>query len=146
MYLNGGQVGTTGGTGYGFGGLACSASYTLGVAAYDAAGNVSGVSSIGASTAGCPPPPPSVSVGKGPGHTTSFCTSSLCAYVTASWSNFGAGNHTVTCNADYPGGSDPFLSYTVSGASGSSNYCIFGYHANVWVTVDGVRSSNTVGW
>ena len=52
-YLNGSQVGTSSSTGYAFSGLACATSYTLGVAAVDAAGNVSGVATASVTTAAC---------------------------------------------------------------------------------------------
>jgi len=52
-YLNGGQVGTSSTTSYAFSGLACATSYTLGVAAVDAAGNVSAVATASATTAAC---------------------------------------------------------------------------------------------
>jgi surface antigen len=91
------------------------------------------------------PPPPSAGASKGPQHNVTGCSSVYCAYLTAWWSNFSGGNHTVVCYADY-GGASSFYSYTVSGSSGSSNVCVFGwpgYHA--WVTVDGVES-NHVTW
>lgn len=53
LFLNGSQVGTSNSTSFSFGGLTCGISYTLGVAAYDAAGNVSGTATVGASTAAC---------------------------------------------------------------------------------------------
>ena len=52
-YLNGSQVGTSSSTGYAFSGLACATSYTLGVAAVDAAGNVSGVATASVTTSAC---------------------------------------------------------------------------------------------
>jgi hypothetical protein len=58
VFLNGGRVGAEGGLGHTFTGLACSTTYTLGVAAYDAAGNQSAAASVSASTSACPPPPP----------------------------------------------------------------------------------------
>jgi hypothetical protein len=62
--LNGATVGTTTATSYAFSGLACGTGYTVGVDAYDAAGNHSARASMSASTAACsgtppPPPPPS---------------------------------------------------------------------------------------
>lgn len=53
-YLNGTQVGTTTGTTYTFGSLACGTAYTLGVEAYDLAGNTSSRSSLTAGTGACP--------------------------------------------------------------------------------------------
>ena len=53
LYLGGNQVGTSTSASYLFSGLTCGTSYTLGVAAVDAAGNVSGTATISATTAGC---------------------------------------------------------------------------------------------
>ena len=58
LFLNGSQVATTGSTGYSFTGLSCGTSYSLGAAAYDAAGNVSATASISAATSPCTAPPP----------------------------------------------------------------------------------------
>ena len=57
LYLGGSQVGTSLSTSYVFSGLTCGTSYTLGVAAVDAAGNVSGTATIAAASAACSPPP-----------------------------------------------------------------------------------------
>jgi len=57
LYSNGVKVGSTAGTNYAFSGLTCGTIYTLGVAAYDAAGNRSTRSSVGGSTAACTAPP-----------------------------------------------------------------------------------------
>ena len=64
LYLNGSKVGTTSATSYGFSGLACGTSYTLAVAAYDAAGNRSPRAALPAATAACALPTGS---GKAPG-------------------------------------------------------------------------------
>ena len=53
------QVGTSLSTSYLFSGLACGTSYTLGVAAFDAAGNASGTKQISTTTASCTIPTPS---------------------------------------------------------------------------------------
>ena len=58
LYLGGSQVGTSVSTSYVFSGLTCGTSYTLGVAAVDAAGNVSGTATIATAAAACSPPPP----------------------------------------------------------------------------------------
>ena len=58
VYVDGSNVDTTTQTSYDFGGLNCGTAYTLGVVAFDAAGNRSGQSTQSASTAACPPPPP----------------------------------------------------------------------------------------
>jgi len=53
LFQNGVQVGTALSTSYLFSGLACGTSYTLGVAAVDGAGNVSGTASLPVTTAAC---------------------------------------------------------------------------------------------
>jgi hypothetical protein len=62
LYRDGTAAGTASATSARFSGLACGRSYTLGVEAYDAAGNRSPRSTINASTSPCaapsPPPPP----------------------------------------------------------------------------------------
>jgi chitodextrinase len=59
LYLGSSQVGTSSSISYVFSGLSCGTSYTLGVAALDAAGNVSGTATLSAAAAACSPPPPS---------------------------------------------------------------------------------------
>ena len=55
VYLNGSQVGTSLSTSYLYlSGLACGTSYTLGVAAIDAASNVSGIATVTQQTSACP--------------------------------------------------------------------------------------------
>ena len=54
LFLGGGQVGTSLTTSYVFAGLACGTSYTLGVAALDAAGNVSSRAVASVATSACP--------------------------------------------------------------------------------------------
>ena len=53
MFQNSSQAGTSISPGYIFGGLSCGTTYTLGVAAVDAAGNVSGTASVSGSTSAC---------------------------------------------------------------------------------------------
>ena len=54
LYLNGSQVGTSLTTSYLFSALSCGTSSTLGVAAVDAAGNLSAIATVGQQTAACP--------------------------------------------------------------------------------------------
>jgi chitodextrinase len=54
----GSQVATTASTSYTFSGLSCGTSYTLGVSAYDAAGNTSSTATANAATAACAAPAP----------------------------------------------------------------------------------------
>ena len=61
-YRDGSLVSSGTGTTYTFSSLTCGTSYSLGIDAYDAAGNRSTRSSLTASTDACPPPPPSSSL------------------------------------------------------------------------------------
>jgi chitodextrinase len=58
LFLNGSRIGTTTGTNYTFSGLSCGTSYTLGVDAFDAAGNTSGQATVIVSTVSCGGAPP----------------------------------------------------------------------------------------
>ncbi len=60
LYQNGNQVGTSATTSYGYTGLTCETSYTLGVAAVDAAGNVSGTATKSVTTRRLPRHPSAV--------------------------------------------------------------------------------------
>lgn len=140
LYRNGSRVTAVGSstTSYKFTGLSCGTSYQLGVDAYDAAGNRSATRSVTASTSSCSR---SVKVSRGSGVKVSGCSSSACAYITVSLSNFGSGSHTVTCYADYPPPTGSFYTYTTS--STTSNVCVYGYAGtHVWVKVDGVESNH----
>ncbi|HZS24751.1 MAG TPA: Ig-like domain-containing protein [Gaiellaceae bacterium] len=53
VFVDGAAAGTTTATSDVLGGLACGTSYTVGVQAFDAAGNVSGLATVAASTAAC---------------------------------------------------------------------------------------------
>jgi len=59
VFANGTKSGTATGTSYSLSGLACGTTYTLGVEAFDGAGNRSTRSTVSGSTAACQPPPPS---------------------------------------------------------------------------------------
>ncbi|HXH26290.1 MAG TPA: Ig-like domain-containing protein, partial [Candidatus Acidoferrum sp.] len=61
LYLNGSKTGTTATTSANFTGLVCGTTYTLGVDAYDAAGNISAVADLNGATAQCDITPPTVS-------------------------------------------------------------------------------------
>ena len=54
LFRGGSQVGTATSTSYGYTGLTCGTSYVLGVAAVDAAGNVSATATTNLTTAACP--------------------------------------------------------------------------------------------
>lgn len=143
VYRSGTRITKVASTSYKFTGLACGKSYTLGVSAYDAAGNSSSVASFTAATAACPRV---VTVTKGgsaqgkPG-----CSSSYCRYLQVSFSNFSSATHTIVCRASN-GDEGGFYTYTRSGTSNTSAVCYYGFPGRtVWVTVDGV-SSNKIGW
>jgi hypothetical protein len=95
---------------------------------------------------GSQPPPSSTSVTltKGGHVTVSGCTSSACAYMVVTLSNFGSGSHTVGCYSDDPYPYDPYHAwYTYTTSSTTSAVCVYGwpgYHA--WVVVDGVESNH----
>ena len=57
LFRAGAQVGTTTGLSYTFTGLTCATSYTLAVAAVDAAGNISSQTTLSATTSQCSSPP-----------------------------------------------------------------------------------------
>lgn len=57
LYVGGTAIGTTSQTSHTFSGLTCGTSYSLGVEAYDAAGNRSQRASLSATTAACAPAP-----------------------------------------------------------------------------------------
>jgi hypothetical protein len=54
LYLNGSKIASTSSTSHTFSGLACASSYSLGVVAFDAAGNRSSQTAITSATAACP--------------------------------------------------------------------------------------------
>jgi hypothetical protein len=91
LYLNGSAIQTTNylSFAYAFTGLTCATSYTLGVSAFDAAGNTSGIASVSVTTTSCQPPVDCAT--NGPqilGHSVSNVTSSS-AVVTYSWTAGG---------------------------------------------------------
>jgi chitodextrinase len=96
MFVNGSQVATTSLTNGTFTGLSCGKSYTLGVDAYDAAGNHSPQASVVASTAACAPPSdtsaPTAPTGL---RATSVSASSVSLGWTASTDNVGVAGYNV---------------------------------------------------
>ena len=63
LFVDDTPIGTTGQTAYTFSGLACGTSYTLGVEAYDAAGNRSPRVALKTQTSSCPAPSPAPAPG-----------------------------------------------------------------------------------
>jgi mannan endo-1,4-beta-mannosidase len=95
LYRDGNQVGTTTGKVYAFGGLSCASSTTLGVAAYDAAGNRSALTSLTRQTAQCQGQPDVSSFVQRSGKTlvvngSRYTFTGLNAYMANSRNNCGA--------------------------------------------------------
>ena len=121
LFLNGSQVGTTTSTSYSFAGLSCGTSYTFGVAAYDAAGNVSGTATVQKSTSACPDTqPPSSPTGLAAGGAGS-------ASVTLSWSassdNVGVTGYRLFLNGSQVGTSAS-TSYSFTGLTCGTSYTL----------------------
>jgi len=90
-YLNGSKVGSPSSASYTFGSLTCATSYTLGVVAYDVAGNRSSPANASGSTTVCSQPPPS------PSSEWKFCANEgqQCTFVGMKEARYGA-NGTFT--------------------------------------------------
>ena len=113
LFRAGTQVATTASTNFSFTGLNCGTSYTLGVAAYDAAGNVSSTGVISNSTSACSgPPPPTNLVVSGVGQTS----------VTLSWSASAAGYRLFLNGTQV--GTAATTSYVFSGLSCQTTYTL----------------------
>ncbi len=120
-YLNGTQVGTSPTTSYGYGSLSCGINYTLGVAAVDAAGNVSGIATLAKQTAACsdttPPSTPTALTTSAVGQTS----------LTLSW-NPSSDNTAVTGYRTYLNGTQvgtsPTTSYGYGSLSCGTNYTL----------------------
>ncbi len=108
-------------TSYTFTGLACGTSYTLGVDAYDAAGNRSAKATVIASTSACPDTTaPSVPTGLTVGATG---TSTIALSWTASTDNVGVTGYGVY-NGTATAGNPTATSYTVTGLSCGTSYSL----------------------
>jgi len=125
LYVNGSRVGTTNGTNYTFGSLSCGTSYTLGVDAFDAAGNTSGQATVIASTAVCGGPPPDFTPPTTPtGLTVSGTTqSSLTLGWNASTDNVGVAGYDAYRN-NTRAGTTATTSYTFSGLACGTSYTL----------------------
>ena len=93
LYRAGSSTGSTTTTSATFSGLACGTTYTLGVDAYDAAGNRSAQATVSSPTSACPPPPPTTDTTAPtvPGNlaTTGATTTSISVSWSASTDNVG---------------------------------------------------------
>ncbi len=103
VYLNGAKVGTTTGTSYTYTGLTCGTAYTVGLEAFDAAGNTSDLTQATgpASTSACTPAP-DTQAPSSPGNLTLGAVSQTSASVSWSASSDNVG---VTGYGYYRGGS-----------------------------------------
>jgi len=127
VFRNGTKVTTTTGTTYSVGGLTCGSSYTLGVEAFDAAGNRSTRASVVGATSPCAPPPPSsdTQAPTAPSNlsTTSATATSVSLSWTASTDNVGVTGYDVYSNGTKVA-SIAATSYTVGGLACGTNYTV----------------------
>ena len=121
LYLNGSAAGSTAGTSYNFGSLSCGTKYTIGVAAYDAAGNHSTRASLDATTSACPDTqPPSAPTNLAASGATQ---TSLNLSWSASADNLGvAGYHVFASNTSV--GSTGATSYTFNNLTCGTIYTL----------------------
>ena len=123
LFRNGTQVGTSTSTSYSFTGLACGASYTLGVAAYDAAGDASGTAIVGSSTSACSDrQPPSTPTGLA---TSSVAQTSMSMSWNASTDNVGVAGYRLFLNGSQVGTSTS-TGFSFSGLSCGTSYTLGG--------------------
>ena len=112
LYLAGSAVGTATTTSYTFTGLTCNTNYTLGVDAYDAAGNKSAQATTAISTSACPDTtPPSTPTGLA---TSAVGQTSMTLSWTASTDNVGVTGYRLYVNGTQVGTSTA-TSYAFSG-------------------------------
>jgi chitodextrinase len=123
VYLNGAGSGSSGSTSYTFTNLKCGTSYTLGVDAYDAAGNRSTSSSASASTAACPAPTTDTQAPSMPATLSS--TASTTTSVSLSWSastdNVGVASYGIYRDGS-GAGSSTATSTTITGLTCGTTY------------------------
>jgi len=113
VFVNGTKVATVTGTSSGVGSLTCNTGYTLGVEAFDAAGNRSSRATVSATTAACsappPPPPPPPSGGANryvspSGSDSATCTQSApCASFNRAWQVAQPGDVVEVAGGSYAG-------------------------------------------
>src|SRR5262245_53426989 len=122
LFRNGVQVGTASTTSFAFTGLVCGTTYTLGVAAVDAAGNVSGTASATSATAACPdtaaPSTPTGLAASGVGQTA----------LTPSWSpssdNVGVAGYRIFRDGTQVGSATGATSYALTGLACATGYTL----------------------
>ena len=121
LFLNGTKIASTAATNYSFGGLSCGTSYTLGVQAYDAAGNRSAQTSIVAATSPCldssaPTAPTGLLV-------TAASSTSISILWNPSFDNVGVSGYDVFVNGSKIG-STPLTNYTFGGLTCAMSYTL----------------------
>jgi chitinase len=119
LYRSGSSVGSTTSTSFSFSGLTCGQSYTLGVDAYDAAGNRSPQATITATTSACSDTSPPTVPG-GLSATATSATSVALAW-SASSDNVGVAGYDVYRDSVLVGTTSG-TSYTVAGLSCGTAY------------------------
>ena len=135
LFLNGSRIGTTPNTNYAFAGLSCGTSYTLGVDAYDAAGNTSSQATVIASTRSCsgqPPPdtePPTTPTGL---NVSGATTTAVSLGWNASTDNVGVAGY------------DLFRNNTRVGSTGGTSYSFTGLTCGTSYTL-GVDAYDAAG-
>src|SRR5439155_1302070 len=121
VYKNGAGVGSTTSTSFTFTGLACGTNYTLGVDAYDGAGNRSAQSSVTASTSACPDTQaPTTPTGLSAGGATQ---TSVSLSWNASMDNVGVTGYTVYKNGSSVATTSA-TAYTVAGLTCGTSYTL----------------------
>ena len=121
LFLAGSAVGTAATTSYTFTGLTCGTSYTVGVDAYDAAGNHSAQATTSISTSACPDTTPPSTPG------SFVVTGSTQTSISVSWAassdNVGVTGYGVYSNGTLVG-SPTSTSYTLSGLTCGTSYTV----------------------
>jgi len=121
IFQNGTKVGSTTATNYTVASLACATTYTLGVAAYDAAGNRSQITSVFASTSACPdvvaPTPPATVAA------TTVDATSISLLWSTSTDNVGVAGYGVYLNGSNVA-SVTATAYRVSGLTCGTSYVL----------------------
>ena len=144
LFRNGSQVGTSATTSYGYTGLTCGTTYTLGVAAVDAAGNVSGTATANVATAACPPPPPpdttapSTPTGLA---TSAVATTSATLSWTASTDNVGVTGYRLFRDGSQVGTSAT-TSYSYTGLTCATTYTLGVAAVDAAGNVSGTATAN----
>jgi chitodextrinase len=122
VFVNGTKAGTTVATTYPLSGLTCGTAYTIGVEAFDAAGNRSTRATTSATTNACPDThPPSAPSGLTPSAATQ--TSVVLSW-TASTDDVGVAGYDLYANGTKAGTTTTATSYTFAGLTCGTSYTL----------------------